>query len=269
MPDMYKEGIERGKDKTFVIYKRVNGKVEEYSYNYILEQSDALIERLKQAGLKKGDRIGVISSLRPWWYALSYACLRLGYIMVCIDPGVPVNQMQNMLIQTEIRAVFTTLNKIHLPNDLDGFIPVYSIDKDFPLMSNCDKVNYLLGDGKVLPEDTFYILFSSGTTGENRKAVLLPHSTVTKGIEYGMSTDAGIYKNTSAYTPRECDLMLFPPYHIAGLLCATYDIYCNTKVVMLERLTPNGLMSVFSEIKPDNICTVPSMLTSLYKKILS
>ena len=269
MPNMYKEGIERGKDKTFAIYQRADGVREEYSYNDILFESNNLIKKMKQAGLKKGDRVAVVSSLRPWWYALSYACLREGYIMVCIDPGVPFNQLQNMMIQTEVRAVFTTLKVIHLPQELNEHIPVYYIDANFPLLSKCSTVDLLLGEAKPLKENTFYVLFSSGTTGENRKAVLLPHSTVTKGIEYGMSNNAGIYKKTSAYTPREMDLMLFPPYHIAGLLCATYDIYCNTTVIMLERLTPNGLVSALQELKPDNICTVPSMLTSLYKKILA
>ncbi len=267
MPYMYEDGIARGQDKTFAIYQRFDGTRSEYSYNYIAEQSDRLIEVLNKAGLKKGDRIAVIAALRPWWYALTYACLRQGYIMVCIDPGVPAAQVQGLIRETDVRAAFTTLNKVHLPDELEGNIPVYSIDEDFPLLSKCDKVNTFLDKAEKLPDDTFFILFSSGTTSENRKAVLLPHSTVTTGIEYGMSCDAGIYKNTSAYTVRECDLMLFPPYHIAGLLCATYDIYCNTKIIMLERLTPNGLVSALQDLKPDNICTVPSMLSSLYKKI--
>ena len=269
MLDMYKQGIERGKDNTFAIYQRADGRREEYSFNYIDTKCSALIEKLEKAGIKKGDRIGVISSLRPWWYALSYACLKKEYIMVCIDPGVPASQMEKMLVQTEVRAVFTSLNNIHLPDAIVEHVPVYSISEDFPLINKCDKVDFLLSDCVKLPDETFYILFSSGTTSENRKAVLLKSSTVTDAIEYGMSTDAGIYKKTAAYTPRVCDLMLFPPYHIAGLLCATYDFYCNTKIIMLERLTPNNLISVFNDLKPDNICTVPSMLTSLYKKIVS
>lgn len=269
MPYMYDDAIERGKDNTFIIFQRMSGAREEYSFNYIKEQAELLRIKLKNAGLKKGDRIGVVSSLRPWWFSLSYACLKDNYIMVCIDPGVPVIQMQKMMVQTQIRACFTTLNSIHLPNNLDEHIPVFSIDKDFPLLSKCNKVSYLLEDVIKLPEDTFYILFSSGTTGENRKAVLLKHDTVTKGIEYGMSKNTGVFKNTTVYTPSKCDFMLFPPYHIAGLLCATYDIYCNTKIIILERLTPNAMMSAFADLKPDNICTVPSMLNSLYKKILS
>ncbi len=269
MPDMYKDGIERGKDKTFIIYQKFDGRRIEYSYNDILRESDRLIGIMEKAGLKKGDRIGVVCALRPLWFSLTYACLRAGYIMVCIDPGIPSAQVKDLMLQTDVRMVFTSLNNIHLPDELDGNIPVYSIEDGFPLINRCNKVSKLLDESKKLPEDTFFILFSSGTTSENRKAVLLRHSTVTTGIEYGMSTDAGIYKNTSAYTPRERDLMLFPPYHIAGLLCLTYDIYCNTQIIMLERLTPNGLVSALQELKPDNICTVPSMLTSLYKKILA
>jgi len=267
---MYAEAIERGKDSCFAIYQRIDGRRQEFSFNYIKGQTERLITRLEKAGLKKGSRIAVISSLRPWWFALHYACLQKGYIMVCIDPGVPALQMQRMMLETEVRAVFTSLKLIHLPEELDEHIPVYSIDEEFPLLSKCNKVDsILLGDFKKLPDDTFYILFSSGTTSENRKAVLLKHSTVTLGIEYGMSKDVGVYKNTSAYTVRKRDLMLFPPYHIAGLLCATYDFYCNTKIIMLERLTPNALNSVLQEIKPDNICTVPSMLSALYKKIVA
>jgi len=269
MPYMYKDGIERGQNKTFVIYYRANGNCEEFSYRYIQNESDKLMGRLEKAGLKKGDRIAVVSSLRPWWYALSYTCLRAGYVMVCIDPGVPALQMQQMMLQTGVRACFTTLPIIHLPNELERLVPVYSIDEGFPCMNKVNKVSAFLEEPKPIAEDTFFILFSSGTTSENRKAVLLSHETVTKGIEYGMATDAGIYRKTTAYTPRQRDLMLFPPYHIAGLLCATYDIYCNTQVIMMERLTPNALMNVFQQLKPDNICTVPSMLTFLYKKIMA
>ena len=269
MPDMYEDGIRRGGDKTFAIYRHADGSTQEVSYNEIDAESIALLEKMQAAGLKKGDRVAVISALRPWWYSLTYACLKGGYIMACIDPGVPMKQVRDMMLETEIRAVFTTLSRIHLPEELENRIPVYSIEPGFPLLSGKEKVNVLLSTPEAMPEDTFFVLFSSGTTGERRKAVLLPHTTVTLGIEYGMSHDAGIYKNTSAYTVRERDLMLFPPYHIAGLLCATYDIYCNTQVIMLERLTPNALVSVLQELKPDNICTVPSMLASLHKKIVS
>ena len=267
MPDMYADGIKRGGAKTFAIYQCADGKRQNISYNEIADQADRLLENMQEAGLVKGDRVAVISSLKPWWYSLCYACLKGGYIMVCIDPGIPAKQTQGMILETGCRAVFTTLKTVKLPTELEGRIPVYSIEKEFPSLNGTDKVDVLLPAPDAMPEDTFFVLFSSGTTGERRKAVLLKHETVTIGIEYGMSRDAGVYRNKSAYTPRDRDLMLFPPYHIAGLLCATYDIYCNTEVIMLERLTPNALVGVLQELKPDNICTVPSMLTSLYKKI--
>lgn len=266
---MYTEGILRGGDNTFAIYQHANGVREEVTYNAIAAESDSLLKKMYNSGLKKGDRVAVISALRPWWYSLTYACLRGGFIMVCIDPGVPKDQLDKMLLETECRSVFTTLSRVNIPNGLDGHIPVYSISPGFPLMNDCARVDILLDAPSPMDENTFFVLFSSGTSGENRKGVLLPHTTVTRGIEYGMSHDSGVYRNDSSYTIRERDLMLFPPYHIAGLLCATFDIYCNTQVIMLERMTPNNLISILQELKPDNICTVPSMLASLHKKIVT
>ena len=267
MPEMVSEGLIRGEDKTFVYFLRSDGTREEIKYSEIKQQGDELLERLRAAGLKKGDRLAVISVLRPWWYCILYAALMGEFRMVCIDPGVPEKQIESMMRRTEVRAVFTTKNSVKLPRRYEGKIPVYSVDRGFPVINGVDKVDILLESAKKLPKDTFFILFSSGTTGEKRKGVLLPHTTVTLGIEYGMSTDAGIYKDYSAYTVRKRDLMLFPPYHIAGLLCAVYDVYCNTEMIMLERLTPNVLVNALQELRPDNICTVPSMLTMLMKKI--
>ena len=267
MPDMVEDGLLRGGDKTFAILMHSDGSRQDVSYKEIREQGIALMEKLAAAGVKKGDRLGVISALRPWWYSVLYAALHGGYRMVCIDPAVPAAQIKSMLRQTQVRAVLTTLRSVELPKRLTDRIPVYSIQKDFPVINGCDSVDMLLESVDPVPEDTFFILFSSGTTGENRKGVLLPHTTVTMGIEYGMCTDGGVYKNKPSYTPRKRDLMLFPPYHIAGLLCAVYDVYCNTEVIMLERLTPNALSYAMQDLKPDNICTVPSMLALLMKKM--
>ena len=264
---MVTDGLNRGGKNTFVIYQHSDGSRQEISYREIQIEGQNLITRLKRAGVKRGDRLAVICAMRPWWYSILYAALIGGYRMVCIDPGVPMGQIHSMLRQTEVRAVFTTLPSFKLPTRLEDRIPVYAVEPGFKSINGCEKVDILLESASPMPKDTFFILFSSGTTGENRKGVLLPHTSVTVGIEYGMSTDSGVYKNTSAYTVRKRDLMLFPPYHIAGLLCAVYDVYCNTQIIMLERLTPNALTTAMTELKPDNICTVPSMLTLLMKKI--
>ena len=268
LPAMLEDGLQRGGDRTFIIYQRADGKREEISYESIRLAGERLAQRLAQAGLRKGDRLGIVSALRPYWYALFYAATLGEYRMVCIDPGLPVNQIHSMLRQTEIRALFTSLPTLKLPPNFEGRIPLYDIGSTFPLREgSADHVDALLGPAAPMDENGFFILFSSGTTGERRKGVILPHSSVADAIEWHTASDCGIYKDKPAYSIHERDLMLFPPYHIAGLLCATFDLYCNTQVLMLERLTPNALVSVLRELQPDNICTVPSMMSSLMKKI--
>ena len=266
---LYEEAFNKGQDNTFIIYQRINGNRDEYTYNEIYEESKALDIKLKDAGLKKGDRIGVISSMRPLWYALCLTCLRRGYIMTCIDPGIPVTQLQEMLLETEVRAIFTSLKTVHVPFELNEFIPIYSMDKGFPLLSKCERVNFFLNDSTKIDERTTFILFSSGTTGEKRKAVLLNEDSFAYACSRATSNDTGIFKDVPPFTPNKSDLMMFPPYHIAGLLKTTYDLVCNTTVIILERLTPNGLVNALQDLKPDCISTVPALLSSLYNKILA
>lgn len=261
MPSMVLEGLQRGKDKTFAVYRRNDGTIEKVSYKSILDQGDFLYCLLKSMGLKKGDRIASITSLCPYWFSLLYAALKGEFILTCIDPKIPLSQIKEMIEDTSSKLALTNVKNLHLD------IPAFLLEEGFPQLNDIKFIND--ADSEEMPEDTFFILFSSGTTNERRKGVLLSHKTITLGIEYGMAKDSGVYKNTSAYTPRECDLMLFPPYHIAGLLCAVYDLYCNTTILMIERLSPNSLSTMISEYKPDNICTVPSMLTTLAKKTQS
>ena len=269
MLQLYEEAFKKGQDNTFIIYQRINGSRDEYTFNEIYEESKALDVKLKDAGLKKGDRIGVISSMRPLWYALSLTCLRRGYIMTCIDPGIPVNQLQEMLLETEVRAIFTSLKTVHVPFELNDFIPIFSMERSFPLLSKCERVNFFLNDSTKIDERTNFILFSSGTTGEKRKAVLLNEDTIVYACNRATSNDTDIFKDIPPFTPNKSDLMMFPPYHIAGLLKTTYDLVCNTTVIILERLTPNGLVNALQDLKPDCISTVPALLSSLYNKILA
>lgn len=267
LPDMLEDSFARGGDRVFTILQRADGSREETTFAEVKQAGLELEARLQEAGLKKGDRIAVVCSLQPWWFSLLYAALRGGYRMVCIDPGVSLTQIQSMMRRTEVRAVFTTLSTLPLPPVYEGKIPEYALKKGFPLMNGTEKVDSLLNSPSDMPEEVFFILFSSGTTGETRKGVLLPHTSITDVMMRGMTKNTGVYRKTLPYSIAKRDLMLFPPYHIAGLLCASLDLYCCSQIILLEKLAPNVLSIAISELKPDHICTVPSMLTMLKKKM--
>ena len=267
LPTIVEEGFETGGEETFAIYQRGDGSREEYSYANLRAEGIALQERLGAMGVKKGDRIAIITALKPWWYSIYLAAIRAGYIMVCIDPGAPLPQIQSMIRETESRCVLVGTDNFRLPRFLEGRIPVLEIAPGFPVKGECERVDVLLESATPMAEEGTFIIFSSGTTGERRKGVLLPGSSIADALEWNGSTDSGVYKNIPAYTMHKRDLMLFPPYHIAGLMASTLDLYANTQVIMLEKLTPQMLSNVLQELKPDNVCTVPGMLTVLMKKI--
>lgn len=262
-------GFERGGARRFAIYLRANGSVEELSFERVYEEAQLLREKLKAAGLKRGDRAAVISLLRPYWFSLFYACVAEGFIMTCIDPGIPAEQVRDMLSEAHVRAVFSGVGQRELPDELDGKIPVYAIDAGFELIAGPEKIDASLPPADKMAEESCFILYSSGTTGEKRKGVLHSVDMLPLAKEYGVSTTAGVYKDTVPFPPCERDLMLFPPYHIAGMLCAYYDLASSAEIIMLERLSPKALSTAMQQHKPDMICTVPSMLSMLMKKIMA
>jgi len=263
------EGLIRGGDKSFAIWVRADGSKREYSFAEILREGELLREKIRSAGLKKGDRVAIISTLRPFWYSIYYASLRDGYIMTCIDPGIPEKQVCEMLSDCQVRAVFSGCGMKKLPEELEGKIPLYTIDEGFALLKGPEKLDASLPAAEKMDEEGCFILFSSGTTGEKRKGVLHSRGMLPLALEFGTSTKARVYKDTVPFPPCERDLMLFPPYHIAGMLCAYYDLISNAEIIMLERLSPKLLASAMQELKPDMICTVPSMLSMLMKKVMA
>ena len=263
------QALEQGGDKTLAIWVRADGSKREYSFADILREGRLLREKLKYAGLRKGDRIAIVSSLRPFWYSVFYAALTEEYIMTCIDPGIPEKHVCEMMADCQVRAVFSDCGVKALPEELDGKIPVYAIDEGFSLLKGPEKLDAELPQAKRMDDEACFILFSSGTTGEKRKGVLHGRDMLPLALEFGTSRTAGVYKNTVPFPPCERDLMLFPPYHIAGMLCAYYDLISKAELIMLERLSPKLLSSAMQEYKPDMICTVPSMLTMLMKKVMA
>ncbi len=255
LPAMLEEGLRRGGQKTFIISQRPDGSREELSFDTVRTAGERLALRLERAGLRKGDRLGVVSALHPYWYALYYAAAIGGYPMVCIDPDLPVQQIHSMLRQTAVRAVFTTLPTLRLPAIFEGRIPLYDITTLFPLrQGSTDTVDRLLGPAPSLPEEVFAVLFASNTTGEALRGVLLPSSSVAEAAE------------RHGAAGRERGLLLLPPWHMEGLLCAGVDICGAGQVILAEKPDIYTLDSILRELQPDTISAGPAVMTALMER---
>ena len=111
-----------------------------------------------------------------------------------------------------------------------------------------------LPDGFVDPEDVAVLLFTSGTTGEPKAAVLRHRnlaSYVLSTVEFG---GAG---------QEEATLVSVPPYHIAGVSAVLSNLYAGRRAVRLESFEPSQWVQVARSEAVTHAMVVPTMLNRI------
>ena len=99
--------------------------------------------------------------------------------------------------------------------------------------------------------DIAVLLFTSGTTGEPKAAVLRHHhltSYVISNLEFMGSQDD------------EAALVSVPPYHIAGVSAVLSGVYAGRRIVYLPAFTPEAWIEVAASERITHAMVVPTML---------
>lgn len=102
------------------------------------------------------------------------------------------------------------------------------------------------------PDAIGVLLFTSGTTGEPKAAVLRhTHlaSYVMTTLDYASSADD------------EVALVSVPPYHIAGISAIVSSVYTGRHVAYLANFTPEGWVAAVADHKVTHAMVVPTMLS--------
>lgn len=124
------------------------------SYRDLLVQVDSLAARLRESGVRRGDRVGVrMSSGTNDLYITILAALWVGAAYVPVDADDPEERIALVLGEAAVSAVVT-----------DG--PTIAASAEHP----GQEVN----DGPVRPDDDAWIIFTSGSTG-TPKGVAVTH----------------------------------------------------------------------------------------------
>jgi acyl-CoA synthetase (AMP-forming)/AMP-acid ligase II len=101
------------------------------------------------------------------------------------------------------------------------------------------------------PDDIAVLLFTSGTTGEP-KAAVLRHKNL---ASYIVST-----VEFSGADEHECAIVSVPPYHIAGISAALSATYAGRRVVHLEAFDPATWVNTVRKEGVTHAMVVPTML---------
>lgn len=242
-------------------YMRDDGTHVSTSFEEVYEGIIFITEALKESGIKKGDRVALISPLSP---SAVLAGVSLGYsgvVVVLIDPTLPKEEINRLLMESDVRGAFAT-NKMYeqLDSDIVCQIPVFCINA-----AETSVKRFTSSASKVLLEETpdrhfdvAAILFSSGTTASMKGIMLTWHSVM-------RSRD--LFADVSGMSTKTSYLVVFPYNHVSGYSSTMMYFLTGCSMGMIENVNASKLAEGLQSYMPHHFGMVPKVYDVMADKI--
>jgi len=276
--DMFFRKKQEFPTKTAYMYKK-DGSWISVSYSEAIGKAEKIAAGFASMGIKKGDRIALVSGNRLEWALTDYATMSLGAMLVPIYPSLLSKQIEYILNDSEAKILVAAdeiqYKKIQeIQNGLKSVNNFILIDTDESLTEPWIKMDTLLEMGEnYLKNDPDYvtnqiknvdktdwatIIYTSGTTGEPKGAILT-HKNLLFNIE-----DA---TNVLEIYPEDLFLSFLPLSHIFERMAGHYlSCYHGCTVAYAESI--DTVAQNLIEIKPTLMVSVPRLYEKIYGRVL-
>ena len=252
------ESARRHGDKTFIVEGQTR-----LSFNDVFRLRDALVGRLEITA--RGDRVAICMRNRAEWAIAFLAAVRAGGVPALINSrGAPAELAAAVEDVTPVVVLADPERAAMLREG--GYQGRIIETTDFPQSGDAGPP-----PSPAVPEDPAAILFTSGTTGRVKGAVLTHKSLMTgvMGMQlsgmmvlHGMAQKMGIAPEAIiANMPQGAVLVVFPLFHISGLGAAFLSpMLAGSKIVIMRRWDPQEALRLIAEERITQFTGVPTML---------
>src|SRR5574344_728628 len=262
-----------------VFCHKVNGEWRSIMIDEYINQVNAISYALLAIGLKRNDKVALISAGRPEWNILDMAVQQIGCIVVPIYPTISEEDYLYIIDNAEAKCIF--VESYELTRKIRNVVPqlpevrsIYTFKQlpegatpiDGRILGTYDQLLELGGANEVpdklkelkdsiQPRDVATIIYTSGTTGFP-KGVMLCHENILTNLE-------GVKMTPKPYFTRA---MSFLP------LCHIYERMMNYfyQFMGYETFYPESLAKVVEDLKyakPYMMTAVPRFIEKMYDGI--
>jgi long-chain acyl-CoA synthetase len=257
-------------DRTALRHKS-GGRWLETSYATLWTRSDRIGAGLTEFGLRPGERAALLSASSPLWLCSYLGVLKAGGIVVPIDQELKRIEVGHILAHSEARVLFVDEGHLDLVLGLMDELPHLAlivrteVEDDGPAPDSGRFACRLIPAREMErerpassfpghPDDSALILYTSGTTGRS-KGALLSHANIVSNI---LATAAHLELDQTVHT-----LSILPINHVFEQVCGILiPLSLGGKVSFCEGLKKLG--DNLAEVRPTFFVGVPA----LYRMIL-
>ncbi|MVZ67534.1 AMP-binding protein [Sphingobacterium sp. DK4209] len=241
-----------------------------YSTADFVDIVNNLSKGLLARGIKKGDRIAIMSGNRPEWNFVDFACNQLGVATVPLYPTLSSQDLVYIINDAEVKMLFVSnedlADKADMAmkeNNID--IETYTFDKlegrklflEVAELGKSQEIDLQPYNDAVDADDLLTLIYTSGTTGKP-KGVFLSHENLLSNVQACNHLITDDYKKA---------LSFLPLCHIFERMVVYMYFSRGVQIYYAENL--DNIVADINDVKPDLFTTVPRVLEKVYDKVVA
>ncbi|MCZ7526792.1 MAG: AMP-binding protein [Acidimicrobiia bacterium] len=241
-----------------------------WTFGELADQAAELAGRLEAAGLARGQAVAVCLPNSPELVLSFFAAWWLGAVVVPMNPTLTEREIAHALEDSGASVVVTTgeVARHNHPDRVVGADHVFVVSGDPP----GDGSGHVLPPARrhppvaaVEPESPAVVMFTSGTTGRSKGAVLtwraVSEANATLGV--ALKGSAGPYPVSAKRN--EPTMIVLPLTHVAGLTSLLFALYAGRSVLLMERFRVEPFVEEARRHRVHTFVATPAMLQMLAK----
>jgi long-chain acyl-CoA synthetase len=182
-------------------------------------------------GITKGDRVAICGANGVGWILSFWACLSIGAVTVAMNGWWTELEMEHALELTEPKLLLIDTKRAERLGHAHG-VPQIDIDTEIDSMIAYDP-EAKLADIPIDEDDAAILIFTSGTTGRPKAAVLSHRSVIaySMGQNFIGARGMAMAGRTPTGAPPPTRLAVFPLFHVSGLGATVNGIHTGSTTV--------------------------------------
>ena len=243
-------------DATFMVWQG-----QEYSRRWLHRRATAYAITLKERGLEPGDRVALLLANGPEFVIAFFGNALAGLVSVPLNVLLKGPELRYQIDKTEAAFLIydhrfgAQVGALRTCPSVKGFVSVGGKppfrDRLFPSL--------LWGEGDPgrgpAPEDVAAILFTSGTTGHPKGAMLTHANYLANAAQLGEFTKMG---------PGDRPLCVLPLFHVNGqVVTLITPLYTEASMALLPGFSKETFLASVAEVKATSFSAVPTIYAVL------
>ncbi|HMA88447.1 MAG TPA: AMP-binding protein [Burkholderiales bacterium] len=231
----------------------LEGAGKRYTYAELDERVNRLANALARKGIARGVRIAILSENQPAYLELELAAARLGAIVACLNWRLAAEELAHCIALASPALLLTSARYAPALAGVSHHVPaVMRIEHEYDSLLAAGDAR--APDAQVDPEDGLVILYTSGTTGLPKGALISQRAMVARAMSF--AAEFGITAEDTFYA-------WSPLYHMAGTDFSLATLMLGGKVLVRDGLAVDDLCAALESERLGWLVAVPGMIEGL------